>query len=392
MIFKTIFGTFNIDELELHGKGGENMRLVPIEAVKEGSILAKTIYNEMGQVLLAKGIKFTKNLKDRVKEHEFYSIYIIDQYSQGEIEDIIKPQVRNKAIDAIRNTLNTVSDLEDDTMKSFQKKDLEKKLGQQIDQVQAFAKLIVDDVCNQQEVMINLVDIRNMDNYTFNHSVNSAILGLVLGIGHGLNKEELYDLTMGIMLHDIGKMFVPIEILNKKGKLDDEEYKIMKEHPVRGFDFLKEHTDLNSKVRIIALQHHERVDGTGYPHGLKSEQINKLAKIAAIVDVYDALTSDRSYRTARSPNEAVEYIMGSGGRFFDMDMVQTFVKKINPFPIGTAVKLSNNCIAIVESINSLYMLRPLVRVVKQEGKKVEPFLCDLMKECNVVIQGICYEI
>ncbi|MBF8982815.1 HD-GYP domain-containing protein [Lutibacter sp. B2] len=368
------------------------MRLVPIEAVKEGTVLAQTIYNENGQVLLAKGVKFTENLKDRVKEHKFYSIYIIDEYSQGEIEDIIKPQVRKKAIDAIHSTLNIASNLDDINTNSFQKKNLEKKLGQQIDQVQAFSKLIVDDICNQQEVMINLVDIRNMDNYTFHHSVNSAVLGLVLGIGHGLNKEELYDLTMGIMLHDIGKMFVPMEILNKKGKLDEVEYKIMKDHTVRGFDFLKDHTDLNSKVRIIALQHHERVDGTGYPHGLKDEKINKLAKIGAIVDVYDAFVSDRSYRKALSPNEAVEYIMGSGGRFFDMDMVQTFVKKINPYPVGSAVKLSNNCIAIVEAINSLYILRPIVRVVKQEGKIVEPFLCDLTKACNIVIEGICYEI
>ncbi|PAB57118.1 HD-GYP domain-containing protein [Anaeromicrobium sediminis] len=368
------------------------MRMVPISAVKEGAFLAQALYNDKGQILLSKGVRLTYGLLKRIKEHSFYSIYIIDEYSQGELDDIIKPQVRQKAIATIRATLNTIGDLDDDNKNMFAKKTLEKQKEQQIGDMQKLAKMIVDDIFTQSDLMINLVDIKSMDSYTFNHSVNSAILSLVIGIGHGLNKNDLYDLTMGMLLHDVGKMFIPSDLLNKEGNLSQEEFEIIKNHTVRGFNFLKDNTDLSNKIRIISLQHHERVDGTGYPYGLKDPQIYSLSKIGAIAEVYDAITSDRPNRKALPPNEAVELVMGAGGRYFNIDIVRTFVKKVNPFPVGTAVYLSNNSIGIVEAINSLYMLRPLVRIVKQEGKIVEPFLCDLIRENNIVITGVCHEI
>ncbi|TCO71035.1 HD-GYP domain-containing protein [Marinisporobacter balticus] len=368
------------------------MRLVPIDAVKEGAFLAQTIYNEKGQILLSKGVKINERLKAKVREQGFCSIYIIDEYSQGELDDIIKPQVRQKAVATIRGALNVFADIDNDHLNTFQKKKLEKESEQQLQSMQEVAKLIVDDVFTQKEIMINLVDIKSADNYTYNHSVNTGILALILGIGYGLNKNDLYDLTMGTILHDAGKMFIPKEILNEKGKLDPDKYKIIKEHTTRGFNYLKDNTNINGKIRLISLQHHEKIDGTGYPYGIQDTQIYSLAKIAAIADVYDALTSDRPYRKALPPNEAIEYIMGSGGRHFDMDLVKVFIKKVNPYPVGTMVYLSNNSIAIVEAINNLYTLRPIVKVLKQEGKIVEPFLCDLKKENNIVIAGICYEL
>ncbi|QZY54997.1 HD-GYP domain-containing protein [Crassaminicella profunda] len=368
------------------------MRLVPINAVKEGSFLAQALYDDKGRILLAKGVKISERLKDKIKESGFYSVYILDEFSQGELDDIIKPQVRQKAIATIRATLNTYGDMDNEGLNTFQKKKLHDQSEQQIEDLQQVTKLIVDDIFSQKEIMINLVDIKSTDNYTYNHSVNSAILALTLGIGYGLNRNDLYDLTMGAMLHDVGKMFIPKDILNKEGKLTPEEYKIVQEHTTRGYNHLRENSDMGNKIRIVSLQHHERVDGSGYPFGLKEEQIYSLSKITAVAEVYDALTSDRSYRRAVPPNEAVEYIMGSGGSHFNIDMVKTFCKKINPYPIGTIVYLSNHSIAVVEEINSLYILRPIVKVIKQDERIVEPFLCDLKKETNIVIDGICYEI
>ncbi|QZY54998.1 HD-GYP domain-containing protein [Crassaminicella profunda] len=368
------------------------MRLVPINAAKEGTFLAQTIYDDRGRVLLAKGVRLTNSLVARIKAHGFYCIYIIDEYSQGELDDIIKPQIRQKAITTVRSSLNTCANLDNDKLNKFQRKKFEKQSQQELENIQQLAKLIVDDLFTQRDIMINLVDIKSVDNYTYNHSVNSAIMALVLGIGYGLNKNDLYDLTMGLMVHDIGKMFIPKEVLNKQGKLDDDEYAIVKEHVTRGFNYLRENTNMSTKVRIISLQHHEKVDGSGYPYGLKDAQIYKLSKVAAVAEVYDALTSGRPYRGPLCPNEAVEYIMGSGGRHFNMDMVKAFVKNVNPYPVGTIVYLSNNSIAVVEDINNKYILRPIVRVIKQDGKIVEPFLCDLKRESNVVIKGICYEV
>ncbi|MCT4606603.1 MAG: HD-GYP domain-containing protein [Marinisporobacter sp.] len=368
------------------------MRLVPISAAKEDTFLAQTIYDDKGRVLLAKGVKLTKGLLARIRAHGFYCIYIIDEYSQGELDDIIKPQIRQKAIATVRATLNTSMALDNEKISKFERKKIEKRGQQELENIQKLSKLIVDDIFTQKDIMINLVDIKSVDNYTYNHSVNSAIMALVLGIGYGLNRNDLYDLTMGLMVHDIGKMFIPKEVLNKQGKLDDEEYAVIKEHVTRGFNYLRENTNMSTKVRIVSLQHHEKVDGSGYPYGLKDAQIYKLSKIAAVAEVYDALTSGRPYRGALPPNEAVEYIMGSGGRHFNMDMVKAFVKNINPYPVGTIVYLSNNSIAVIEEINSLYILRPIVRVIKQDDKIVEPFLCDLKRESNIVIKGICYEV
>ncbi|MFZ5966610.1 MAG: HD-GYP domain-containing protein [Bacillota bacterium] len=368
------------------------MRLIPINAVKEGAFLAQTLYNDNGQVLLSKGVKINERLKAKIKEQGFYSIYIFDDYSQDELEDIIKPEIRRKAIQSVRTVLNALPRLENDDVNTFQKKKIENEVNRHLEDIQDLAKLIVNDVFSQRDVMISLVDIKNTDNYTYMHSVNTSILALVLGIGYGLNKNELYELTLGAMLHDIGKMYIPGEILNKDGPLTDEEFKIIQQHPLRGFNYLKDRTELSGKVRIIALQHHEKMDGTGYPYGLKDDQIYILSKMTSIADIYDAITSDRPYRKSMPPNEAVEFIMGSAGRYFTIDLVKAFIKKIVPYPVGTIVRLSNNCIGVIENINQEFILRPVIKIIKEQEKEVSPYLCNLMRESNVIIQGIVYNV
>jgi HD-GYP domain-containing protein (c-di-GMP phosphodiesterase class II) len=368
------------------------MRLIPIDAVKDGAFLAQPLYNDKGQILLTKGTKLSSKFREKIKEAGFYTVYILDEYSNEEIEDIIKPEIRRKTITSITTVLNHISDFNSPEKSSSHKKKLETNINGGLENIEELVKSIVDDVFSQKNVMINLVDIKNNDSYTYYHSVNVGILALVLGIGMNMNKMDLYDLVMGSLLHDVGKMFIPKEILNKQGKLTPEEFNIMQQHSARGFNYLKDHTDLSGKVRIIALQHQERVDGTGYPYNLKNEQIYPLSRIASIADVYDALTSDRPYRNGLHPNEAVEYIMGSGGRYFDMEMVKAFVKKVVPYSVGTIVKLSNHSIGIVESINQEFILRPVIKIVKQNNIMVAPFLCDLKREYNVVIEGIVHNL
>ncbi len=368
------------------------MRLIPIDAVKDGAFLAQPLYNDKGQILLAKGTKISSKFREKIKEAGFYTVYILDEYSNEEIEDIIKPEIRRKTITSVTTVLNHISDSNNPEKNFSHKKKLETNINGGLEQIEELVKNIVDDVFSQKNVMINLVDIKNNDSYTYYHSVNVGILALVLGIGMNMNKMDLYDLVMGSLLHDVGKMFIPKEILNKKGKLTPEEFSIMQEHSSRGFNYLKDHTDLSGKVRIIALQHQEKVDGTGYPYNLKNDQIFPLSRITSIADVYDALTSARPYRNGLHPNEAVEYIMGSGGRYFDMDMVKVFVKKVVPYSVGTIVKLSNQSIGIVESINQEFILRPVIKILKQNNVMVAPFLCDLKREYNIVIEGIVHNL
>ena len=231
-----------------------------------------------------------------------------------------------------------------------------------------------------------------MDNYTYQHCVNVAILSLMLGIQLNLKKQELYDLCMGGILHDVGKIFIDREIIQKPGRLSFEEMEAMKQHSFKGYEYLKDSTDISSNIKVMVLQHHEKFNGQGYPDCRKGEEINKLARVVSIADVYDALTSDRPYRKAMSPNDALEYIMAGGDSQFDYKMVRAFSKMIVPYPEGTIVRLSNNDIALVEEVDIFFPLRPKVKVIKSLNPSNIGKSYDLEKELNIVIIAVQYEI
>lgn len=372
------------------------MRLVPIECVNDGSYLAKTIYDSEGRVLLREGIKLNEVLLRRIKHIKIFSIYINDEYSDNIIEEVIKPELRQKAIKTIK-----------DTFVSFEKYNLYSAKGTSSNKTTNFIKEkqkyflsigdiatnILDEIFTKKNTLINVVDIKNLDSYTYQHSVNVAVLSLILGMQLQLSRFELYSLCLGALLHDIGKVFISKEIIQKYDKLTEKEYEIVKEHSQKGYDYLKGSPDISAPARIIALQHHERINGLGYPEGRKGDDINKLARIVAIADVYDALTSDRPYRRALSPNESLEYIMASGGTLFDYNMVLAFSKAVIPYSEGTLVRLTNGAIAIVEENNPNYPLRPKLKIVKTiDDSNRKNIRVDLMEELDIVIDGIQYDV
>lgn len=372
------------------------MRIVPVNCIKEGSFLAKTIYDADGRVLLAKGVKLTDKVIKKIEAMGFLSLYINDEYSSNEIDDIIKPELRQKAVKALKDSFTDLIEygeyVNKNTCKSQKSYEVTKAKYKHIERLGSIVNSIVDEMIFKRNVLVNLVDIKNMDNYTYEHSVNVIILSLIIGMGLNMGKIKLFNLAMGAMLHDIGKIFVPKEILLKNGKLTNEEFATIKEHPIKGYEYLKDNIDVTALSRIIILQHHEKVDGTGYPEGIKSNKIHEFAKIVAIADVYDALTSDRPYRRAMSPNEAIEYFMGSADRHFDFKLVGEFVRKIVPYPTGTMIRLSNGCIGVVEEVVENYPLRPKVRIIRRGDAASAGEHIDLMTENNVVIEGVQYEL
>lgn len=360
------------------------MRLVPIQYIKERSFLAQPLYNESGQILLSKGVLLNDRLILKIREAGFLSVYISDDDKEKVIEDVIKPEIRQKAIMSVKKIYHSIAHQNSKTAKS--------QLIETIIELQDLVENIVDNVFTEKDIMIQLVDIKNLDNYTYYHSVNVAVLSLVIGISYGLNKNDLYDLTLGGLLHDIGKLFIPEDLLKKAGPLTDEEFEIMQGHSLKGFNYMKNELGINAKPRIVSLQHHEKVDGTGYPYNLNGNDINLFSKIVSIADVYDGLTSDRVYRKAIPVNEALEYIMGGCGSFFEYELVKAFSKKVIPYPIGTYVKLSNGTLGIVEDITLELPLRPLVKIVKEEGRACSEYLVDLTTETTIVIEDIIYDI
>ncbi|SHK08328.1 HD-GYP domain, c-di-GMP phosphodiesterase class II (or its inactivated variant) [Clostridium cavendishii DSM 21758] len=371
------------------------MRLVPIECAREGCYLAKTIFDEDGRTLLREGVKLTASLLKRIKDIHIYSLYIVDEYSEHEIEDVIKPELRQKSINLVKSTFCNAEKLYFKQDNSSPKKSysaLIREKEEYLTSIYDLAEELLNNIMSNKNIMVNLVDIKSMDNYTYQHCTNVAILSLVLGIGLNLPKQDLLDLCIGALLHDIGKVFIDKSLLSKSGPFTDEEYETMKKHPELGYNHLKKISNLSTNSRIIVLQHHERIDGTGYPDGRADNRINRLAKIVSVADVYDALTSDRPYKRALSPNEAFEYILGNADTSFDYNIVKAFANIIVPYPKGTLVKLSTGDIGIVEKTPSNYPLRPTVKILKSEKHSSIGTLVDLVKELSIVISSIQYEL
>lgn len=367
------------------------MRLVPIECVKEGSFLAKTIFDENERVLLREGVMLTTNLIKRIKLIPIYSVYINDEYSDTVIDDIIKPELRQKCIRTLKDTFSSIdkySSINNDS----QNKNMKNASISGFLSIKDMAEEIMNEILSSKNLMINLVDIKNMDNYTYQHSVNVAVLSLVLATHLGLKKSELLDLCAGALIHDIGKVFIPKEVLNKPAALTSEEFALITEHTVKGYNYLKDSSDVSSVARVITLQHHEKINGKGYPENREGDRINKLAKIIAICDVYDALTSDRPYRRAMLPSDALEYIMAHGGTHFDYEMVKIFSKIIVPYPQGTIVKLSNGDTGVVDEIYANFPLRPKIKIVKSNNSTLINQYIDLTANLSIVIEKIEFEI
>lgn len=362
------------------------MRKIPIEYIRDGQILQRSVYNKSGHILINQGEKLDASLIHKLKSLGVISVYIQDQYSHHEVEEIIKPQLRSKFLS---NNLK-LSKLFIEKSVSPQTSNINKKANSLIADINSFLDDVTQDALNSKDVLNNLISVSTYDDCTFEHSLNVMILSIALANGLKMQTNEIKKIALGCLLHDFGKLYVPLEIINKKGKLDPEEFNIIKNHPVKGYEFLTYCTNLSIAERIIALSHHEKWDGTGYPYGKNKEDIHLNGRICSICDVFEALTADRAYRKGIKPNEALKYIMGNGNILFDYELVKIFVSSINIYPVGTMVLLSNGCEGVVEQVNETLM-RPTIKVFCENSQKVEPYYIDLMKVWDVVIKDIIYK-
>ncbi len=222
---------------------------------------------------------------------------------------------------------------------------------------------LFDDVARHPCTMLAFGRIRSRDNYTYEHSVNFGVLMMAFAKFLGMPESRIKELGRAGLLHDVGKAFIPDEILQKPGALTEEEYEEVKTHAARGADLLRDTQGVSELSAELAELHHERLDASGYPHGLKSDDLRLEVRISAIVDVYDALTAVRAYHSGSQPTEGLSYIMKQAGQGFDGHLVQRFVRCVGVYPPGSLVRLSSNEIAVVEEFREGCSLQPSVRVV-----------------------------
>jgi len=264
---------------------------------------------------------------------------------------------------AYQNTKNTVNQI----LESF-------KSGRDINISQAREVIneCVDSIFNNKDSLLWFTLIKNRDLYTSEHCLNVAVLSIAFGRHLGHSEQTLKTIGLCGLLHDVGKIKIPLEILNKEGVFTQEEYEIMKQHPVFGRDELVKQGGMIAEAIDTAYCHHEKIDGSGYPEGLSGSQIPYYAKLVAITDAYDAITSDRVYQNVRTTLQAQKILYEAAGSHFDKELVKSFIQWLGIYPPGSIVEMSNGEAGIVLSVNPKIKLKPRVLLLVDQEKRSQP--------------------
>jgi HD-GYP domain-containing protein (c-di-GMP phosphodiesterase class II) len=338
---------------------------VIISELVAGMKLAKDVYLPDGRILLLAGFVIKERYIRKLELFKVPFVYVTEE-ELATLENISEEKVYSEAFHSIKSIMVSVR----------QGKDID------VTAVRDTVGNIVQKVIKNETVFMQLTGIRDIDNYTFLHSVDVCIYSVITGRKMGLSNQQLTELGVGAVLHDIGKCKVPNEILLKPGPLTDNEFNIMKLHTVYGYEVIMNTPGLNKTVANIAYQHHEKWDGSGYPTGLCGEQIDKYARIVTASDIYDALTADRVYRKRDMPHMAAEYIVANSSVLIDPDIANVFIKNITVYPEGSIVLLNTGEIGCVIEANNNMSLRPRVKIIaRKDGPPVfGTYTRDLMKE------------
>ena len=331
------------------------MRYVPVKHLRSGHKLASDLVLSRNRVLLRKGRMLTDSLIKKIASLGYQGLYIDDDLSKGlHVNDIISTELKMTMKNELQALLDNTSVNRPNSLR-LRMKTIDKLL-----------QYTIDEILHSKQIMVNMIDLRTYDDYTYSHSLNVAILSVVVGATLGFNKKELHPLAVGALLHDTGKMFIDKDILNKPARLTPDEFDEIKKHSERGYSYLCDYLDIPDESKRTALQHHEQFNGKGYPYALSGEQIHTFGRIVGVVDVFDALTADRPYRKAMLPSDALEYIMGGYNTMFDPSVVSALTKKIAPYPVGTCIRLSTDEIGIVVKNHENASLRPVIKLIKDD--------------------------
>lgn len=342
------------------------MRIVDVEHLCGGEIIAKDIICKNGTTLLKSNTQYRPSFKEKLLELNILFVYIKDELSEG-----IEPHILISS--ARKNELMVEFSNEVDKLKV--------NTTIEINNIGKIVSSLIDEISGQ-DIMYDILDIKRNDADVYEHSLGVTIIALILCKKMKLSSDLTKDILIGALLHDIGKILIPKELLEKTGKLDKEEYEIIKEHTKIGYNMIKDNPNVSAITKVIILCHHEREDGSGYPLG-KGEDLHIGAKVVACCDVFNALTSSRPYRQGMELNEVVLLLRKER---LNMEVRMTLESVLAFYPVGTSVLLSNGTIGIVEKNYQGNLKRPLVRIVKDgDSFLASPYKVDLSQEQKLFI-------
>jgi HD-GYP domain-containing protein (c-di-GMP phosphodiesterase class II) len=328
------------------------MRIVDLHDRLEGAYLALPIHGDGGKLMLRTGTRLTRNLIRTLR-------------SRGYIKVVVKkPLISDLEPDhpiSFQTRVQTETALEEATSKLLAGKPPDLK------QVLEAVDAIIAELWSNSRMSSGIVSIQSYDRNTYTHSINVCVLSISIGHCYGWPLQKLRQLGTAALLHDIGKVLIPLDLLNKPGPLTAEEYALMRTHCEKGWKLLSECLNASGYIASGALEHHERLDGSGYPRGLTGDSISEVGKITAVADVYDAMTADRPHRKAIFPDAVYAHMIQYKDVLFDGAAVDALFSKVALYPTGTFLSLWGGYIAVVTAQDPRSNLRPFVRIVGGPG-------------------------
>ncbi len=339
------------------------MHYVETAKLKAGVIIAQDvkIYEPVKLFLFKNRTELTSENIEQLKLFNVAGLYIRDAIDN--MNDEPRGISDKLKIDTLDNLENVFDVSVPKTKEQFDK---------ELDVLKTNVEDMISNITKQKTIAVNIDNLKSHNEYTYCHCLSVSILSIAIGVGMKFDEDTIYKLGMSALLHDIGKMAIPVKILDKPSKLDDEEFNLIKSHPSRGLEYLNNSGMVDPDICAGVVGHHERWDGFGYPDKLKGNQIPLFARIISVADIYDALTSNRPYRIPNTPAEAVEFLMGNCSTMLDYDIVKLFIKCVEFYPVGSIVKLNNGLDYIV--LDNKNPLRPIVSSVTNPNEVHDLFV------------------
>lgn len=357
------------------------MRLLPLSQVTGVEYLAQSLFDLEGRKLLSAGVLLSPNICSKLREKSIVAVYVDDEFSEGiEVVDVVDEETRLHAKLLMRNQMVRIA----------QKKDPD------LTELVNIADKMLQDIFVRKVGLINIQDIRTRDESLFSHSVNVAILSIMLATKLGYTKPKVSSIGLGALLHDIGKKVLPDRLLSMRPEnMTPDEFTEYKMHPILGYNILKSRPEIPATTKISVLMHHEHISGNGFPMQITTDKIHYSARIVGICDSFDVNVYDPDNDRVLKTTDAIELLTDTAGYFYDKEFVATFLKMIPVYPNGTLVLLSNGWYAIVVQNNEINLTRPLVRALYNPVSKIkfQNYVIDLMQDLSLkIIREIRHEV
>lgn len=340
---------------------------VRTRALQDGMRIDQSILDKTGRKLINRGTILDEYMISSMLRMGIAGVYIGDgEEEKTEEKPLEEPPISKETQEIIEK--HTVADrskvqltemvkerVKEGMQFLFSNTDSEKFTGA----TNTIAGDLMKAITENDAIAVDIDTLKVSDEYTFKHSVDVATMAMIIAKKHGLSDKVIYEIGISGLLHDVGKSKIPNEVLNKPGRLTDDEFALMKQHSLFGFSILKEKKDISDAIRMGVLQHHEKINGKGYPVGVPAKQISLYARILSVADIYDALVTERPYKKAFTKRDAVEMIMSMTDEL-DISIMKSFLGSVILYPVNSLVKLSNGEMAKVVENNPEWILRPKV--------------------------------